>query len=115
MVNEEDLETIDFSEPEDLFQGASILNAANKVLEFNEFKKQQEEAIKYFKQFNKKNINKNKSALEKEEQLVKIIKALKKRKQQADKAAQLAAKKYLKSTQALDINNGRQQKRFLKG
>ena len=67
MVNEEDLETIDFSEPEDLFQGGSILKAANKVLEFNEFKKQQEEAIKY-----------------------------------------------LKSTKTLDIDNGRQQKRFLK-
>ena len=44
LVNEEDLETIDYSEPEDLFQGESILNARNKVLDFNEFKKQQEEA-----------------------------------------------------------------------
>ena len=37
LVNEEDLETIEYSEPEDLFQGESILNATNKVLDFNEF------------------------------------------------------------------------------
>ena len=97
LVNEEDLETIDFSEPEDLFQGESILNVTNKVLDFNEFKKQQEEAIKYFNQFNEKDINKNKrKALEKEEQIIEIIKVPKKRKQQVDKAAQIAAKKISK-------------------
>ena len=31
------------------------------MLDFNEFKKQQEKAIKYYKQFNEKNENKNKS------------------------------------------------------
>ena len=39
LVNEEDIDTIDYSESEDLFQGESILNAANRVLDFNEFKK----------------------------------------------------------------------------
>ena len=97
LVNEEDLETIDFSEPEDLFQGESILNVTNKVLDFNEFKKQQEEAIKYFNQFNEKDINKKKrKALEKEEQIIEIIKVSKKREQQVDKAAQIAAKKISK-------------------
>ena len=97
LVNEEDLETIDFSEPEDLFQGESTLNATNKVLDFNEFKKQQEEAIKYFNQFNEKYIKKNKrKALEKEEQIIEIIKVPKKREQQVDKVAQIAAKKISK-------------------
>lgn len=36
LVNEEDLETIDYNEPqEDLFVGESILNAANKTLDFD--------------------------------------------------------------------------------
>ena len=35
LVNEEDLETINYNEPqEDLFAGESILAAANKVLDF---------------------------------------------------------------------------------
>ena len=102
-VNEEDLGTIGYSEREDLFQGESILNAANKVLDFNEFKKQQEEAIKYFKQFNEKDKNKNKrKALEKEEQIIEIIKVpKKKRKQQIDKAAQIAAKKISKKYKSI--------------
>ena len=37
LVNEEDLETIDYSDQEDLFQKESIVNATNKVLDFNEF------------------------------------------------------------------------------
>ena len=33
LVNEEDIDTIDYNEPqEDLFAGESILNAANKVI-----------------------------------------------------------------------------------
>ena len=49
MVNEEDLETIDHNEPqEDLFKRESILAAANKVFDFNKFKKQQEDTIKNF-------------------------------------------------------------------
>ena len=39
-MNEEDIETIDYIEPQqDLFAGESIVNAANKVLDFNQFKK----------------------------------------------------------------------------
>ena len=39
LVNEEDLETIDYTEPqEDLFAGESIVNVANKILDFDEFK-----------------------------------------------------------------------------
>ena len=62
LVNEEDLETIAYDEPkeEDLFRGKSILEAANKALDFEEFKKQQEDAIKYYKRFNEKNLSKNK-------------------------------------------------------
>ena len=36
---EQELKDDDYSESEDLFQGESILNAANRVLDFNEFKK----------------------------------------------------------------------------
>ena len=47
LVNEEGIETIDYSEPkEDLFAGESILNAANKLLNFNQFKKEQEKPLK---------------------------------------------------------------------
>ena len=47
LVNENDLETIDYSEPqEDIFVGESILNAANKVLDFKKFKPEQERQIK---------------------------------------------------------------------
>ena len=47
LVNEEDIETIDYIEPqEDLFAGESIVNAANKVLDFNQFKKEQEKELK---------------------------------------------------------------------
>ena len=43
LVNENELETIDYSEPqEDIFVGESILNAANKVLDFKKFKPEQE-------------------------------------------------------------------------
>ena len=43
LVNEEDIETIDYSEPqEELFAGESILNAAKKVFNFDQFKKEQE-------------------------------------------------------------------------
>ena len=47
LVNQEDLETIvyDAEEQEDLFAGESILAAANKVLDFDEFKKQQAKVI----------------------------------------------------------------------
>ena len=96
LVNGEALKTIVYDEPEeeDLFRGESILEAANKVLDFGEFKKQQEDAIN---DFNENLLNKNKrKAIEKEEQLIEIIKVTKKRKQQNDKAAQLAAKKILK-------------------
>ena len=96
LVNEEALKTIVYDEPEeeDLFRGESILKAANKFLDFGEFKKQQEDAIN---DFNENLLNKNKrKAIEKEEQLIQIIKVPKKRKQQKDKAAQIAAKKISK-------------------
>ena len=96
LVNGEALKTIVYDEPEeeDLFRGESILEAANKVLDFGEFKKQQEDAIN---DFNENLLNKNKrKAIEKEEQLIQIIKVRKKRKQQKDKAAQIAAKKISK-------------------
>ena len=104
-VNEEDLGTIGYSEPEDLFQGESILNAANKVLDFNEFKKQQEEAIKYFKQFNEKDKNKNKrKALEKEEQIIEIIKVPKKRKITSRQSGTNSSKKNIKKVQKRQIS-----------
>ena len=61
MVNEEeDLETIDYKEPqEDLFQGESMVKAANKVLDFKTFKKDQENVLKEMK---KKNSKSKKSA-----------------------------------------------------
>ena len=56
----------------------SILEAANKVLDFEEFKKQQEDAIN---NFNENLLNKNKrKAIEKEEQLIEIIKVPEKKK-----------------------------------
>ena len=47
LVNEEDLETIvyDPEEQEDLFAGESIVAATNKVLNYEEFKKQQAKEI----------------------------------------------------------------------
>lgn len=42
LVNEGDLETLEYNEPqEDLFRGESILAAANKVFYFEKFKKEQ--------------------------------------------------------------------------
>ena len=47
LVSEEDIETIDYNEPqEDLFAGESILNAANKLLYLEQFKKEQERELK---------------------------------------------------------------------
>ena len=49
MVKEEDLETINYDEPqEDLFAGESILAAANKVLDFDEFKREQERKLQEY-------------------------------------------------------------------
>ena len=49
MVNEEDLETINYDEPkEDLLEGESILAAANKVLDFDEFKREQEQKLQQY-------------------------------------------------------------------
>ena len=50
LVNEKDLKTIAYDdEPqEELFRGESILKAANRVLNFEAFKKQQKEAINNF-------------------------------------------------------------------
>ena len=54
LVSKEDIETIDYNEPqEDLFAGESILNAANKLLDFEQFKKEQERVLKKAKKVNK--------------------------------------------------------------
>ena len=46
---EEDLETINYDEPqEDLFEGESILAAANKVLDFDEFKREKERKLQQY-------------------------------------------------------------------
>ena len=38
LVDEKDLETIDYNEPqEDVFKGKSIINAVNKVFDFEKF------------------------------------------------------------------------------
>ena len=69
LVNEEDLETIAYAdEPkDDSFKGESILEAANRVLDFEEFKKQQKDAINTF---NENLLNKNKrKAIEKEKDI----------------------------------------------
>ena len=43
LLNEEDLDSIEYNEPqEDLFRGESIVEAANKVLDFEKFKKDQQ-------------------------------------------------------------------------
>ena len=50
LVNEEDLETLEYNEPqEDLFWGESILAAVNKVFDLEKFKKEQAEALREMK------------------------------------------------------------------
>ena len=52
LVNEEEIEKINYDKPrEDLFNGESVIEAANKVLDFDAFKKDQEKTLK---DFNKK-------------------------------------------------------------
>ena len=49
LVNKEDLETINYNEPqEDLFEGESRLAAANTVLNFDEFKREQERKLQQY-------------------------------------------------------------------
>ena len=100
LLNEEDLETIAYDEPkeEDLFRGKKAYSKPQiKRQTLKNLKKQQEDAVKYYKRFNEKKLNKKKrKAKEKEEQLIEIIKVPKKRKQQKGKAAQIAAKKISK-------------------
>ena len=49
MVNEEDLEAMNYNEPqEDLFEGESILAVANKVLDFDTFKQEQERKLQQY-------------------------------------------------------------------
>ena len=55
LVNEEDLETTDYNKPpEDLFRRESIVEAANKELDFKAFKKDQANALKEMKKKNSK-------------------------------------------------------------
>ena len=47
LVYEKDIKTIEYIEPqEDIFAGESLLNAANKVLDFKQFQKEQEKMLK---------------------------------------------------------------------
>ena len=47
LVNEEDIETIDYNElQQDLFEGESVVKAANKVLDYEVFKRDQEKLLK---------------------------------------------------------------------
>ena len=92
LANEEDLETIDYDKPqEDLFKGESIVKAANKVLDFDAFKKEQETAIN--------NFNKNRRKEKEEVKIADIIKLPKKRERQKGKAALIAAKKNIEKVQ----------------
>ena len=93
LVDEKNIETIAYADKpeEDLFKGESILEAANKVLDFEEFKRQQEEAIK---NFNENNFDKNKRKAKNSEK--DIFNSIKKSIQEKDKAAQIAAKKISK-------------------
>ena len=76
MVNEKDLEMIDYTVPQkDLFAGESIVNAANKILDFDEFKQEEErklqqyndqlmndsETIKYVDDINLEDVRENKN------------------------------------------------------
>ena len=46
LADEKDLETIDYDEnQEDLFKGESIIDAVNKVFDFEKFKKDQAKAV----------------------------------------------------------------------
>ena len=59
LVNEEDIETIDYNKSqENLFEGESIFAAANKVLDYEAFKREQEKLLK-----NSSKNDKKKSAL----------------------------------------------------
>ena len=93
LVDEKNIETIAYADKpeEDLFKGESILEAANKVLDFEEFKRQQEEAIK---NFNENNFDKSKRKAKNSEK--DIFNSIKKSIQEKDKAAQIAAKKISK-------------------
>ena len=47
LVNEEDIETIDYNElQQDLFEGESVVEAVNKVLDYEAFKRDQEKLLK---------------------------------------------------------------------
>ena len=56
-INKQDLEMTDYNEPqEDLFWGESTVEATNKVLDFEAFKKDQANALKEMKKKKKKRI-----------------------------------------------------------
>ena len=118
MLDEKDLEAIDYDEnQEDLFKGESIINAVNKVFDFEKFLKDQAKGVNkpqedLFKSesilnaankvldFNKIKkeqkeliIKYNKRKTFEDLQLAEIITVPKKRKVQRDKLAQIAAKK----------------------
>ena len=73
LVDEKDLETIDYNEPqEDVFKGGSMINAVNKVFDFEKFKKDQAEAL------NKPTSTSKKSTIQTAKKISKKYKNLKK-------------------------------------
>ena len=51
MVNKEDLETIMYNKPQqDLFEGESVLAAANKVFDFKKFQQNQSQRLENYKE-----------------------------------------------------------------
>ena len=47
LIDEKDVETIDYNEPQEhLFESESIVKAANKVLDYEPFKRDQEKLLK---------------------------------------------------------------------
>ena len=102
-----DLESIQYDdEPQgDLFKGESILEAANKVLDFDEFKKQQESAVN--------NFNKNKRKGIEELKIADIIKVPKKRKRQTDSSTN-SNKKNIEKVQKHQISLMNEDKKKLR-
>ena len=81
----------DYEPQEDLFKGESVLEAANKVLDFHEFKKQQESATN--------NFNKNKRKAIEEVKIADIIKVPKKRKTTKTQSSTNSSKKNIEKVQ----------------
>lgn len=105
LVDKKDIETIAYADEteEDLIRGESMLEATNKVLDFEEFKRQQEEAIK---NFNENNFNKNKrKAKNSEKDIFNSIKKVYEKRQSSTNSNKENIKKV---QETLDFGDGRQ-------